>query len=168
MVLIVLPVYGQKSFNKEKRKVNTLTSQKDRDSLLKKHKTKQKGNFRLEIPSKESFLILKVIENEDFTKLIGKIVKGNIKDISTTGVKFICPYNLPVHLKIKVEICFKIASKEFRFNAYIVRKDEHLSRKSKNYGIKFIEITSKEQENLIIELRKLEAQQRRKVTSVSS
>ncbi len=133
---------------------------------MKRDKINQKGNFRLEIPSKESFLILKKIENEDFTKLIGKIIKGNIKDISTTGVKFTCPYNLPVHLKIKVEVCFKLGNKDLKFNGCIVRKEEHLSRKSKNYGIKFIEITSKEQENLIIELRKLEAQQRRKVTSV--
>ncbi len=102
-------------------------------------------------------------ENKKLEQLKHKKFTGKIQDISVSGLKFTCPYNLPVKQKIVFNITFSIKNIPFTLKAQFIRKEEYLQKDTFIYGVQFIDISKDEQKHLNLLLNKIELQRRQKM-----
>ena len=87
--------------------------------------------------------------------------EGKIKDISHTGIKLSCEFDLPVRKQIVLQLQFVLDNEEFSFKGKIVRKEELMNEI--NYGIDFIEADPKEKQRLYQVIQRMEIQRRKKM-----
>lgn len=86
--------------------------------------------------------------------------EGKIKNISRTGMKLSCEFDLPVRKQILLQLHFVLHDEEFSLVGKIVRKEELMN--NIYYGIEFIEPDSKEQQRLFQVIQKMEIEKRKK------
>ncbi|TGB01226.1 PilZ domain-containing protein [Halobacillus salinus] len=168
LVFLAVIFISQKKVRKLKAQIAGLNEEKNRLSLKynKEMMYDQRSNFRLEL-QKEAKLFIESIDGDKDGRLTGKMINGNIENISVSGIKFTCPYSLPVESNIMVKCVFTLGSTGFHLDAAIVRKEESIKKKQKVYGLKFMNVGHRELERLNVEIRKLDAQKRNKVTKIS-
>lgn len=82
--------------------------------------------------------------------------QGNVLDVSRSGMKLSCRYDLPVRKQIILDLKFMINNHPFSLTGKIVRKEETL--KSMIYGIQFLWNDEKVIQQLAQQLHKVEAE----------
>lgn len=87
--------------------------------------------------------------------------EGKIKDISCTGMKLSCEFDLPVRKQIVLQLGFVLDDEEFSLKGKIVRKEELMNEI--NYGIDFIEAAPKEKQRLLQVIQRMEIERRKKI-----
>ncbi|MGM8213911.1 PilZ domain-containing protein, partial [Virgibacillus sp. W0430] len=88
--------------------------------------------------------------------LIKKSVVGNIHDISVGGLRFSCTIDLPVQYHVVTLIYFEIFEETFHVKCTLIRKESKINRNVFNYGVKFIELDSKDEKRLAAIVNSLE------------
>lgn len=86
--------------------------------------------------------------------------QGKIKNISRTGIKLSCEFDLPVRKQIVLQLHFVLDDEEFSFKGKIVRKEELMNEII--YGIDFIESDPKEEKRLLQVIQRMEIERRKK------
>lgn len=162
---MILYIRDEKFLAKLKKENNFLSKEKRTlEESLKVNKSivkNNRNNFRVPVPPTECVLEFISFEDKKLESLKMKVFKGTIENISVSGMKFLCRYNLPVKQCIKVHVSFMIKNQPFKLEGEIVRKEEQLQKDIIGYGVKFTELdlhTSKQLHEslnlLIIEKRK--------------
>ncbi|MCA0972283.1 PilZ domain-containing protein [Halobacillus litoralis] len=169
LALLTIIVLDQKMIRTQKKKIVTLQEEKNRMSLKyqKAYEHDQRSNFRIDLNEKDSKLIIESIDGDLEHKLKGKVIGGYIDNISVSGIKFVCPYNLPVSSNIKVKSVFTLGTEYFELDAVMVRKEENVKNKQRGYGIKFVDVPHRDQGRLNMEIRRIDSERRRKITRIS-
>lgn len=165
LLLNILIVY---LFILEKRKHKKLTDKlqslyktvNEERSELKKLSTKnlfenKRQAFRVEIPStKINFQIIDT--DSTLLSLLNKKGQGEIVDISYTGMKFICDFDLPIRNNIILNLEFILGSETFFINGKLLRKEGHQNNKYIIYGVKFSKLTYSDEKRLMKVISQLE------------
>lgn len=102
-------------------------------------------------------------ENANLNKLKYKIFQGTIENISLGGLKFTCPFNLPVKEKIMIIINFSLNNQEFSLNAQIIRKEEDF-KKNFGYGVEFISLNDQDMKRLNEVIHEIELERRKNIS----
>ncbi|MFC7321260.1 PilZ domain-containing protein [Halobacillus campisalis] len=165
LLLTGLIIYLQKKSKAERKRIYSLLDE-ERNKLKKKQSEdkNRRGSFRLTLNRKDCTLVLKESTHGNMEKLKERSLKGYIENISASGVKFVCRYDLPVKFNFKVTSVFELRGEEFSLGADIVRKEEHTNHQLMIYGLQFVEMTAKDQERLSIVLHRIESENRKRIS----
>lgn len=97
-------------------------------------------HFRIMLIDINCTVELLELEDPNFYSLLHKKFNAQIENISISGMKIVCKYNLPFKKNTKINVKFCIKNIEFSLNALILRKEEYLNNGTFGYGIQFIEV----------------------------
>lgn len=161
IVLILFLIHGfyQRQLRKKLDPINALQeSLADLQAKLKEKERRE--NFRVKLLEQECTFELIDFGDKLLERLKHRQGEGKIRDISRTGLKLICDYDLPVRKHIFLQLHFMLQDEEFSFKGKIVRKEELMN--DIIYGIEFIEADSNEQQRLFQVIQKLEIERRKK------
>ncbi|MDA3129435.1 PilZ domain-containing protein [Aliibacillus thermotolerans] len=111
-------------------------------------------DHRVEFTSKKCTFEIIRIGNQIFQQSERKQGQGDALDISRSGLKLLCRYDLPVRKKIILQLKFHVNNKPFVLTGKIVRKEETLEQVA--YGIQFIGNDEKLLQQLAQQLQKVE------------
>lgn len=116
--------------------------------------------FRVMIPEAELHFRICATDSV-ISKLLNKRGVGYIQDISYTGIKFTCDYDLPVRHNIMIEIEFTINNESFILEGLVIRKESHKQIKNVVYGASFINVSPSEEKRLMKCIHELELQKKK-------
>ncbi|WP_158591749.1 PilZ domain-containing protein [Oceanobacillus halophilus] len=119
----------------------------------------RRDSFRLRLENKTCEFQLLNVGNKNINPL--KKGKAIISDISYTGMKLICPYNLPIQQGVEIKLYFNLSNRDFVLKSKIVRKEEYSDKSHYIYGVVFTETDERTNDKLTIVLREIEMEQRR-------
>lgn len=121
----------------------------------------QRKDFRVSVNEKGCLVEFLEFENKNLNKLKNKTFNGYIENISASGIKLSCGYDLPVKESIIIETKFSFKDEEFCLKGELKRKEEHNHKNLFIYGVHFIEISSEEQRRLSVALNEMIIEQRK-------
>ncbi|CAH0121368.1 hypothetical protein PAE9249_03896 [Paenibacillus sp. CECT 9249] len=160
VVLWLLYLYHSKRMKKKDAEINELlVAIKNLQDKL-KDKERRKA-FRVKLLEHKCTIEFVNFGDPALEKLLHRKSEGIVKDVSRTGVKLVCPFDLPVRKDITLILQFMIHEEEFTFKGKVVRKEEHSEEIT--YGIRFIEVNVKDQQRLIQVLQQLELERRKSI-----
>ncbi|XJZ27516.1 PilZ domain-containing protein [Bacillota bacterium Lsc_1132] len=159
ILLILINWFYQRQLREKLDLINAL--QESLNDLQAKLKEKERReSFRVKLLEQECTFEIIDFDDKLLEQLKHRQGKGEIRDISRTGLKLICDYDLPVRKHIFLQLYFLLQDEEFSFKGKIVRKEELMN--DIIYGIEFIEADSTEQQRLYQVIQKLEIERRKK------
>lgn len=160
LVIIFFIIFFQKHIRIKKSQIHAL--QHEIEELQAKLKKKERRNsFSLKLLEQTCTFEFINFGDKTLEKLINKKGEGKIRDISLTGLKLICNYDLPVRKKVFLQLHFVLLKEEFLLKGKIVRKEEQMS--DIVYGIEFMEINTKDRNRLYRLIQKAEINRSKKL-----
>ncbi|MFD1021062.1 PilZ domain-containing protein [Thalassobacillus hwangdonensis] len=163
LLMLFLLLKGNRLFVKKKKEIVEL--QKQLQTIKKELMPVKAGtrrNFRLEVPQIPCTIEFVDVEEESLKRLTNRKITSHIEDISTSGLKITSPYNLPIKSKLKIKVVFELNNETFEQFGLLVRKEEHIHQKMNQYGVQFINVSMKQQQSIILQLNKIQAERRQK------
>lgn len=149
-ILLLLAI---RDIKKKKKLIEALSKElqvantKNHTQLLPSTINKRK-NFRVDVFIEDAILTFTSFGDPTLNKLVGKMSKVFIENLSATGAKIQCDFNLPVRKGISITLNFKLINENFCLPGKMVRKEEFNECKF-NYGIEF-KIPKEDKEKLYI------------------
>ncbi|WP_019004301.1 MULTISPECIES: PilZ domain-containing protein [Cohnella] len=119
----------------------------------------RRRGYRIQLPDQQCLFAFIGFGDPLLEPLTNRKGEGKIENISRTGVKLSCEFDLPVRKRIFVQLHFALHGEEFSFKGKIVRKEETM--KEIMYGIDFIEVDPKEQQRLVQTMQKIEIEKKK-------
>jgi c-di-GMP-binding flagellar brake protein YcgR len=159
LILLLFYIYQQKQIREREKQINSL-QQSLNDLQVKLKEMERRRAFRIKLPEQDCIFELIDFDDKLLERLKYKKGKGKIRDISLSGIKLECDYDLPVRKGIFLQLHFVLQDVEFSFKGKIVRKEELM--KNIIYGIEFIDVNLKEQQRLYVVLQKISVENRKK------
>lgn len=160
LILLLIYLFFKRQVSRKDSQINELLkSLSDQQAKLKDEEKRQA--FRMKLLEQKCALEFVDFGDESLEKLKHRKVEGQIKDISRTGIKLICEFDLPVRKQITLQLNFVLQDEDFSFKGKIVRKEEKLN--DITYGIEFIEVGEKEQQQLFKVLQTMEIERKGKI-----
>lgn len=114
--------------------------------------------FRLQLFEEKCEFELIEFGDQVLERLKHRKGEGVLKDVSRSGLQFICQVDLPVRKEIFLKIRFTLKGEEFNLKGKIVRKEEHLQYIA--YGIHFIDVNPLEEQRLVRVINQIELDKR--------
>lgn len=164
MVLVLVLMYFFITFQKQIRIKNSQIHalQQENHELQVRLKEKERRNaYRVQLLEQTCKFEFINFGDKALEKLINRKGEGKIRDISRTGMKLICNYDLPVRKKVFLQLHFVLFNEEFSLKGKIVRKEELMN--DIVYGIEFMEINSTDKERLYRLIQRAEINRRKKL-----
>ncbi|WP_027416508.1 PilZ domain-containing protein [Aneurinibacillus terranovensis] len=160
MILILFLIHGfyVRQLRKKDDQINAF--KESLTDLQAKLKDKERRRaFRIKLLDQECTFELIDFGDKLLEPLKHRKGEGKIKNISRTGMKLRCEFDLPVKKQIFLQLHFVLHDEEFSFKGKIVRKEELMN--DIFYGIDFIEVNPKEQQRLLWVIQKIEIERRK-------
>ncbi|MBO8157541.1 MAG: PilZ domain-containing protein [Bacillaceae bacterium] len=127
--------------------------------------------FKSELNSQKNFQVIvenaecevRIIDCEDdlFKKLCNKKFRGRIEFLSIKGLTLNSDYNLPIKPNFLLKVYFILGEQEFSIKAKILKKYEHFNQTSLSYDLEFIQLSLKEEKQLVQLLNKIDLERRK-------
>ncbi|CCQ98342.1 conserved hypothetical protein [[Clostridium] ultunense Esp] len=158
LFLLIHKNYKKKLSEKDEQ---IISMEESLDELQTKVKEMEKRRgFRVKLTDTECSFTLIDSNDKNLEPLKNKKGKGWVRDISWTGIKMACQYDLPIRKGIILQIEFAIKDEEFTVLGKIVRKEDLINEF--HYGIEFIDMKVSEQQKLYQVLQYLVIEQEKK------
>ena len=168
-VFVVILYMINKNLRTKENLINQLKSQindqhEKNNKLLQLSNTNRRRDHRVEVYNTQAEVFISSTEDNRFQKVVGKKFVGTMSDISHSGTKILSDYSFPIQGRFKVTVNFSLLEENFSFNAFMIRKEEHLNEKEVSYGFQFINVSNRMEQKLAFILHKIEAERRKKIS----
>lgn len=90
---------------------------------------------------------------------LNKFFPVYINDLSASGMKIKTEFDLPLNKNIILHLAFNFVDKSFALQGSLIWKDDKVNQKI--YGVKFIDLTEKEERQLVYDLNKFQLEKTR-------
>lgn len=124
------------------------------------NETERRRGYRAKLLDQECVIELIDFSDKMLEPLRNRKGKGKIKNISPTGMKMSCEFDLPIQKQIVLLIHFVLNDEEFTFKGKIVRKEVLMNEII--YGIDFFGADPKEEQRLLQVINRMEIERRNK------
>ena len=116
--------------------------------------TDRRSHKRFIIPKEFQECTFQVIRFGEMRQLPKNPAKGILKDISVGGLRLESQLDFPVRREVDIRISFKLAEQEFNLYGNLAWKLE--DKVKFNYGVKFINLSAKQEDTLVSSLQILQ------------
>jgi len=129
------------------------------ENLQEKLNSRQKRKaFRLQLFEHRCVFELIEFGDQSLERLKNRKGEGILKDVSRSGLQFICQVDLPVRKEIYLNIWFSLKKEDFNLKGKIVRKEEHMQYIA--YGIQFVDLSPRDEQRLVRVINQIELEKR--------
>lgn len=119
--------------------------------------------FRVEMSGESCRLEVLDAGDPTLDAIKNKRGEAQLLDISVTGAKINCRYDLPVRKKVLVQLHVTLREETFSFKGVLLRKEQQLDQSRVVYGIEYVDPDREDQKRLNVILNRIKIERHKTV-----